>query len=145
VNGKSQRVQDGASEYISNGKPELVTISAIDNARNVGVAYQGDETYLNAEPLINYLGINNASSVSETKPLRLTLFGYKRLDWHLEITDAQGETLEEADIYNEHSIYNLPWVPDSDYPDGDYYVKVTVQDESGLTLSSEPRKFTVKR
>ncbi|MGD6849074.1 S8 family serine peptidase [Rossellomorea aquimaris] len=145
VNGKSQRVQDGASEYISKVKPELVTISAIDNARNVGIAYQGDETYLNAEPLINYLGINNASSVSETKPLRLTLFGYKRLDWHLEITDAQGETLEEADIHNEHSIYNLPWVPDSDYPDGDYYVKVTVQDESGLTLSSEPRKFTVKR
>jgi lactocepin len=40
---------------------------------------------------------------------------------------------------------NLPWVLDSDYPDGDYYVKVTVKDKSGLTLSSEPRKFTVKR
>ncbi|MGM0753159.1 MAG: S8 family serine peptidase [Bacillota bacterium] len=145
VNGKSQRIQNGGSEYISKVKPELVTISAIDNARNVGVAYQGDETYLNAEPLINYLGINNASSVSETKPLRLTLFGYKRLDWHLEVTDAQGNTLEEADIHDEHSIYNLPWAPDSDYPDGDYYVKVTVKDESGLTLSSVPRKFTVKR
>ncbi|PFA66794.1 hypothetical protein CN378_12910 [Bacillus sp. AFS015802] len=145
INGKYKRIQGGASEYISNVKPELVTISGIDNARNVGVAYQGDESYLNADPLINYLGINNASSVSETKPLRLTLFGYKRLDWHLEITDAEGNTLEEADIYNEHSIYNLPWVPDSDYPDGDYYVKVTVKDESGLTLTSDPRKFTVKR
>jgi lactocepin len=103
VNGKSQRVQDGASEYISNGKPELVTISAIDNARNVGVAYQGDETYLNAEPLINYLGINNASSVSETKPLRLMLFGCKRLNWHLEITDAQGERLKK-----QTSIMNIP-------------------------------------
>ncbi|UXH43320.1 S8 family serine peptidase [Rossellomorea vietnamensis] len=145
VNGEWKRLQNGASEYISKVKPELVTISGLDNARNVGVAYQGDESYLNAEPLINYLGINNASSVSETKPLRLTLFEYKRLDWHLEITDAEGNPLEEADIYNEHSIYNLPWVPDSEYPDGDYYVKVTVKDESGLTLSTVPKKFTVKR
>lgn len=67
-------------------EPQLVTIPGIDNARNVGVAYDGDETYLSAQPLINYLGMNNASSVSVAKPLRLTLFKYKRLDLHLEIT-----------------------------------------------------------
>ncbi|MGA4721219.1 S8 family serine peptidase [Fictibacillus nanhaiensis] len=145
VNGVYQRLQGASNEYISKVKPELVTISAIDHARNVGVSYLGDEKYLNADPLINYLGINNAGNVNESKPLRMTLFGYKRLDWHLEITDSKGITLEEADIYNEHSIYNLPWVPDSEYPDGDYYVKVTVKDETGLTLKSVPRKFTVKR
>ncbi|GGB60676.1 S8 family serine peptidase [Fictibacillus barbaricus] len=143
VNGKYQSVKDGAKEFISNIKPELVTISAIDYARNVGVNYLGDEKYLNAEPLINYLSISG-TDVNESKPAYIMAFGYKRLDWHFEITDAQGQTLEEADIYNEHSIYQLPWVPDREYPDGDYYVKVTVKDESGLTLTSEPKKITVK-
>ncbi|WP_197468119.1 S8 family serine peptidase [Fictibacillus phosphorivorans] len=145
INGTYQRLQNGVNEFISKVKPELVTISAFDHARNVGVTYEGNQNFLNAEPFINYLGLNNATNISESKPLLIRAFGYKRLDWHFEIMDAQGNTVEEADILNEHSIYNLPWVPDSDYPNGDYFIMVTAKDETGLSLKSEARKITIKR
>jgi lactocepin len=55
-------------------------------------------------------------------------FGYKRLDWHFVISDAQGNKLEEANIDNEHSIYGLKWYSDPEYPNGDYFVTVTATD-----------------
>jgi lactocepin len=143
INGSYLSLPDNAKEYISAVKPEIAMISAVDEARNVGVGYAGNEELLHADPLINYLSVSG-TNINETKPASILAFGYKRLDWHFVISDAQGNTLEEANIDNEHSIYGLTWYPDAEYPNGDYFVTVTVTDEMGLSLTSEPQKMTVK-
>jgi len=119
-------------------------VSSIDASRNVGVGYVGNEELKHADPFINYLQVSG-TNINENKPASITVFGYKRLDWHFVITDAEGNSLEEANIDNEHSIYGLRWTPDADYPEGDYYVTVTGTDETRLTLTSAPRKMTIKR
>ncbi|WP_226676093.1 S8 family serine peptidase [Rossellomorea aquimaris] len=141
--GYQKSVSAGANEYISDEKPEIVMISAIDGLRNVGVGYTGKEELLHAGPFINYLNVSG-TNVNETKPASILIFGYKRLDWHIEISNAEGEMIEYADIENEHSIYGLKWYAGSEYPNGDYYVTVTGTDETGLSLKSEKKKITVK-
>ncbi|WP_044338250.1 S8 family serine peptidase [Rossellomorea aquimaris] len=144
VNGGSRKsVYSDANEYITDEKPEIVMISAIDALQNVGVGYTGNEELLNADPFINYWNVSR-SNVNETKPASILVFGYKRMDWRIEISNAEGEMIEYADIENEHSIYGLKWYAAAEYPDGDYYVTVTGTDESGLSLTSEKKKITVK-
>jgi lactocepin len=144
VNGGIRKsVYSDANEYISDKKPEIVMISAIDALQNVGVGYTGNEELLNADPFINYWNVSR-SNVNETKPASILIYGYKRIDWHIEISTAAGEVIEYADIENEHSIYGLKWYAGAEYPDGDYYVTVTGTDETGLSLTSEPKKITVK-
>lgn len=144
VNGSYKNLRDSKYEYISSDKPEIVMVSSIDAARNVGVGYVGSEELKHADPFINYLHVSG-TNINENKPASITVFGYKRLDWHFVITDAEGNSLEEANIDNEHSIYGLRWTPDAGYSEGDYYVTVTGTDETGLTLTSAPRKMTIKR
>ncbi|MFI8688236.1 S8 family serine peptidase [Rossellomorea sp. NPDC077527] len=141
--GYQKSVSADVNEYISDEKPEIVMISAIDGLRNVGVGYTGNEELLHAGPFINYLNVSG-TNVNETKPASILIFGYKRLDWHIEISNAEGEMIEYADIENEHSIYGLKWYAGTEYPDGDYYVTVTGTDETGLSLTSEKKKITVK-
>ncbi|WP_299743401.1 S8 family serine peptidase [uncultured Rossellomorea sp.] len=144
VNGGSRKsVYSDANEYITDEKPEIVMISAIDALQNVGVGYTGNEELLNADPFINYWNVSR-SNVNETKPASILIFGYKRIDWHIEISNSAGEVIEYADIENEHSIYGLKWYAAAEYPDGDYYVTVTGTDETGLSLTSEKKKITVK-
>jgi lactocepin len=143
VNGSYKSLPDNAKEYITAEKPEIAMISAVDEARNVGVGYAGNEDLLHADPFINYLSVSG-TNINQTKPASILVFGYKRLDWHFVISDAQGNKLEEANIDNEHSIYGLKWYPDPEYPNGDYFVTVTATDETGLSLTSKPYKMTVK-
>ena len=144
VNGGSRKsVYSDANEYITDKKSEIVMISAIDALQNVGVGYTGNEELLNADPFINYWNVSR-SNVNETKPASILIFGYKRIDWHIEISNSAGEVIEYADIENEHSIYGLKWYAAAEYPDGDYYVTVTGTDETGLSLTSEKKKITVK-
>lgn len=143
VNGKRKSVAAGSKEVISDEKPEIVMVSAMDNFRNVGVGYTGNEDLLHADPFINYFHVSG-TNINEDKPASILVFGYKRMDWHFEISDAEGNVLEYADIENEHSIYGLKWYPGEEYPDGDYYVTVTGTDETGLSLTSEKKKITVK-
>jgi lactocepin len=141
--GYQKSVSADSNEYITDEKPEMVMVSAIDGLRNVGVSYTGNKELLHAGPFINYWNVSG-SNVNETKPASILVFGYKRMDWHLEISDAAGNVLEYADIKNEHSIYGLKWYPDAEYPNGDYYITVTGTDETGLSLKSEKKKITVK-
>ncbi|MGF3105229.1 S8 family serine peptidase [Rossellomorea sp. DUT-2] len=141
--GYQKSVSADSNEYITEEKPEIVMISAIDGLRNVGVGYTGNEELLHAGPFINYLNISG-TNVNETKPASILIFGYKRMDWHIEISNAEGDMIEYADIENEHSIYGLKWYAGTEYPDGDYYVTVTGTDETGLSLTSEKKKITVK-
>lgn len=143
VNGKSKSLESGAMEYISDEKPEIVMISALDGVHNVGVNYLGNEELLHADPFINFWQVSG-TNINGTKPASILIFGYKRLDWHIEISDSEGNMLEYTDIENEHSIYGLKWSPNEEYPNGDYYVTVTGTDEKGLSLSSEPKKITIK-
>ncbi|MDT9026326.1 S8 family serine peptidase [Rossellomorea yichunensis] len=143
VNGKRKSVADGSTEVISDEKPEIVMVSAMDNFRNAGVGYTGNEDLLHADPFINYFYVSG-TNINENKPASILIFGYKRMDWHIEISDAEGNVIEYADIENEHSIYGLKWYPGAEYPDGDYYVTVTGTDETGLSLTSDPKKITVK-
>lgn len=143
VNGKSKSLESGAMEYISDEKPEIVMISALDGVHNVGVNYLGNEELLHADPFINFWQVSG-TTINGTKPASILIFGYKRLDWHIEISDSEGNMLEYIDIENEHSIYGLKWHPSEEYPNGDYYVTVTGTDEKGLSLSSEPKKITIK-
>ncbi|WP_417897847.1 S8 family serine peptidase [Bacillus haimaensis] len=143
VNGSYKSLPAYAKEYISTEKPEIVMILAVDHAQNAGVSYFGNEELLHADPFINYMYVSG-SNINQNKPASITVFGYKRLDWHFEISDAEGNVLEEADIENEHSIYGLKWYPDTEYPNGDYFVTVTGTDENGLSLTSKPYKMTVK-
>ncbi|MCP3740271.1 S8 family serine peptidase [Rossellomorea sp. BNER] len=143
VNGKRKSAAPGSNEYISDEKPEIVMVSAMDNFRNVGVGYTGNEEQLHADPFINYFHVSG-TNINENKPASILLFGYKRMDWHFEISDSEGNVVEFADIKNEHSIYGLKWYAGAEYPDGDYYVTVTGTDETGLSLTSEPKKITVK-
>ena len=142
--GMRKSVSADANEYISDVKPELVMVSAIDALRNVGVGYKGDEELLHADPFINYWHVTGTTNVNETKPASMLIFGYKRMDWRIEISDSEGKVVDYRDIKDEHSIYNLKWYADSDNPDGDYYVTVTGTDETGLSLTSEKKKITVK-
>ncbi len=144
VNGKSKSLNPKINEYISDESPEIVMVQAIDALRNVGVGYAGNDELLHAEPFINYLHVSG-TNVNETKPASILLFGYKRLDWLFEISDAEGNVLEYAEIENEHSIYGLKWSPDADYPDGEYYLTITGTDETGLSLTSVPKVITVKQ
>ncbi|MGM0865495.1 MAG: S8 family serine peptidase [Bacillota bacterium] len=141
--GYRESVDSNETEYITAEKPEIVMVSAIDGLRNVGVGYSGNEELLHARPFINYMHVSG-TNINESKPASITVFGYKRMDWHFEISDAEGNVVEYADIKNEHSIYGLKWSPGSEYPDGDYYVTVTGTDETGLSLTSESKKITVK-
>ncbi|TYS76718.1 S8 family serine peptidase [Rossellomorea aquimaris] len=143
VNGKRKSLEAGAMEYISDERPEIVMIQAIDGVQNVGVNYWGNKELLHADPFINFLHVSG-SNINENKPASMIIFGYKRLDWHIEISDSEGNMIEYTDIENEHSIYGLKWYPGEEYPNGDYFVTVTGTDENGLSLTSEPKKMTVK-
>ncbi|EQB37062.1 hypothetical protein M948_09235 [Virgibacillus sp. CM-4] len=143
INGELKKVDQGVTEFISEVEPETVMISAIDNLRNVGVGYKGDEDQLTIDPFVNFMNIRG-TNVNENTPAKILIFGYQRMDWHIEISNSDGDVIEYVDIKNEHSIYNLEWYAGPEYQDGNYYVTVTGTDEKGLSLTSEPKKITVK-
>ncbi|MBM7585940.1 hypothetical protein JOC86_002482 [Bacillus pakistanensis] len=95
VNGKSHSLASIKNEYVSDVKPEIVMVSAIDYFRNVG-----DEELLHADPFINYISVSG-TNVNETKPVSILVFGYKRLDWYTEISGAEGNDLDYEDIKND--------------------------------------------
>ncbi|MGD6957317.1 hypothetical protein ACQCWA_04120 [Rossellomorea aquimaris] len=136
-------MESGEKEYITSVKPETVMVLAVDNFYNTGFGYAGNEELLHAGPFIQWWHVSG-TNVNENKPASITVFGYNRMDWHIEISDAEGHVVEYVDIENEHSIYGLEWNPSSEYPDGEYYVTVTGTDDKGFSLTSEPETITVK-
>ncbi|KAA0566671.1 S8 family serine peptidase [Bacillus sp. CH30_1T] len=136
-------MESGEKEYITSVKPETVMVLAVDNFYNTGFGYAGNEELLHAGPFIQWWHVSG-TNVNENKPASITVFGYNRMDWHIEISDAEGHVVEYVDIENEHSLYGLEWNPSTEYPDGEYYVTVTGTDDKGFSLTSEPETITVK-
>lgn len=136
-------IESGEKEYITDVKPEIVMVLAVDNLYNTGFGYAGNEELLHAGPFIQWWHVSG-TNVNENNPARITVFGFNRMDWHIEISDSEGHVIEYVDIENEHSIYGLTWYPSAEYQNGEYYVTVSGTDDSGFSLTSEPKTITVK-
>jgi lactocepin len=48
--------------------------------------------------------------VNQNNPAQITRYAINRVDWKIDVKDANGKIIESKDVYNEHTL-RMKWTP----------------------------------
>ncbi|UPM56418.1 Fn3-like domain-containing protein [Gottfriedia acidiceleris] len=142
VNGKINQLQPGQKTLTVSTEPKGMVILANDYAGNISWTRWGDQSYNIQGMGMQTWSVSPSTGVNESKPAKITIFGYNRADWTINVKDANGKLVDSATFENEHTL-RTPWAPDKDLPNGTYTITVDVVTKDGFKLTSSPKTVTV--
>lgn len=142
VNGSFYELKPGATKLTVNTEPKGMVIRSCDYAGNNAWTTWGDQSYNKQSMAMVTWGISPSTGVSASKPARISLYGYSRVDWTINIKDAKGNLIDSSTFENEHS-FSTQWAPEKDLPSGTYTVTVDVVTKDGFKVTTTPKTITV--
>ncbi|MEE6452314.1 S8 family serine peptidase [Gottfriedia acidiceleris] len=142
VNGTFYELRPGVTKLTVNTEPKGIVFRSIDYAGNLAWTTWGDQSYNKQSMAMVTWGISPSTGVSASKPARISLFGYGRVDWTINIKDAKGNLVDSSTFENEHT-FSTQWAPEKDLPSGTYTVTVDVVTKDGFKVTTTPKTITV--
>ncbi|WP_129688261.1 S8 family serine peptidase [Gottfriedia acidiceleris] len=142
VNGQYFEAKNGSKSIIVSNEPKSIVVQAYDKAGNISYSLWGDPSYIKESMMLITFSVSG-TNVNETTPARIVSFANNRVNWKLIMKDANGNLIDTFDVENEHSL-RVSFLPDSDIPDGTYYVSAEVTSLDGFKVTTKPKSFTVK-
>ncbi|PGS56381.1 S8 family serine peptidase [Bacillus sp. AFS041924] len=142
VNGTFYELPPGVTTLTVNTEPKGMVLRSIDYAGNMSWTTWGDQSYNKQSMAMVTWGISPSTGVNQSKPARISLYGYNRVDWTINIKDATGKLVDSSTFENEHT-FRTSWAPDKDLPNGTYSVTVDILTKDGFKISSTPKTITV--
>ena len=142
VNGKVNTLQPGQKALTVSTEPKGMVIQAVDYAGNISWTRWGDQSYNTQGMAMQTWGVSPTTGINESKPAKISVFGYNRADWTINVKDANGKLVDSATFENEHT-FRTPWAPDKDLPNGTYTITIDVVTKDGFKVTSSPKTVTV--
>ncbi|ODG90815.1 hypothetical protein BED47_10215 [Gottfriedia luciferensis] len=142
VNGTFYELRPGVTKLTVNTEPKGMVIRSLDYAGNNAWTTWGDQSYNKQTMAMVTWGISPSTGVSASKPARISLYGYNRVDWTINIKDAKGNLVDSSTFENEHT-FSTQWAPEKDLPSGTYTVTVDVVTKDGFKVTTTPKTITV--
>ncbi|PEL12463.1 S8 family serine peptidase [Bacillus sp. AFS017336] len=142
VNGTFYELQPGVTKLTVNTEPKGMVFRYNDYAGNMAWTTWGDQSYNKQSMAMVTWGISPSTGVSASKPARISLYGYSRVDWTINIKDAKGNLVDSSTFENEHT-FSTQWAPEKDLPSGTYTVTVDVVTKDGFKVTTTPKTITV--
>ncbi|MFF3023154.1 S8 family serine peptidase [Gottfriedia sp. NPDC057948] len=142
VNGTFYELKPGVTKLTVNTEPKGMVIRSCDYAGNNAWTTWGDQSYNKQSMAMVTWGISPSTGVSAIKPARISLYGYSRVDWTINIKDAKGNLVDSSTFENEHT-FSTQWAPEKDLPSGTYTVTVDVVTKDGFKVTTTPKTITV--
>ncbi|XZF75337.1 S8 family serine peptidase [Bacillus sp. AL-1R] len=142
VNGKVNQLQPGQKTLTVSTEPKGLVILANDYAGNISWTTWGDQNYNTQGMGMQTWAVSPSTGINESKPAKISVFGYNRADWTINVKDANGKLVDSATFENEHT-FRTPWAPDKDLPNGTYTITIDVVTKDGFKLTSAPKTVTV--
>ncbi|MEH7400305.1 S8 family serine peptidase [Gottfriedia acidiceleris] len=142
VNGAFYELRPGETTLTVNSEPKGMVFRSIDYAGNMAWTTWGDQSYNKQSMIMTTWGISPSTGVNQSNPAKISVLGYNRIDWTINIKDASGKLVDSATFENEHT-FRTPWAPDKDLPNGTYTVTVDGVTKDGFKVTSTPKTITV--
>ncbi|MEH7452789.1 S8 family serine peptidase [Gottfriedia acidiceleris] len=142
VNGSFYELRPGVTKLTVNTEPKGMVIRSSDYAGNNAWTTWGDQSYNKSSMAMVTWGISPSTGVSASKPARISLYGYSRVDWTINIKDAKGNLIDSSTFENEHT-FSTKWAPEKNLPSGTYTVTVDVVTKDGFKVTTTPKTITV--
>ncbi|WP_129691260.1 S8 family serine peptidase [Gottfriedia acidiceleris] len=142
VNGTFYQLNPGVTTLTVNSEPKGMVIRSSDYAGNMAWTTWGDQSYNKQSMAMVTWGITPSTGVNESKPARISLYGYNKVDWTINIKDASGKLVDSSTFENEFQ-FSTKWAPEKDLPNGTYTVTVDVVTKDGFKVTTTPKTITV--
>ncbi|MBS4190419.1 S8 family serine peptidase [Bacillus sp. FJAT-49705] len=142
VNGQYNEVPLEKKSLTVNTEPKGMVILAIDNAGNISWTTWGDQSYNKQNMAIQTISITPTAGLNQNKPARISAWAYNRVDWTINVKDANGKIVDTFEVKNEHSL-KTQWLPNAELPNGDYFISADVVSKDGFKVTTTPKKVTV--
>ncbi|MFF2878894.1 S8 family serine peptidase [Gottfriedia sp. NPDC057991] len=142
VNGTFYELKPGETKLTVNTEPKGMVFRYNDYAGNNAWTTWGDQSYNKQSMAMVTWGISPSTGVSASKPARISLYGYSRVDWTINIKDAKGNLVDSSTFENEHT-FSTQWAPEKNLPSGTYTVTVDVVTKDGFKVTTTPKTITV--
>ncbi len=143
VNGEYYETNQGETSLIVPTEPKGIVIMAYDYAYNQSYTVWGDRSYIDYNMVLSWFYVSG-TDVNENNPAQITGYANNRVDWKIYIKDETGNIIETKDVLNEHTL-RMKWTPESNVPDGTYYISMDVTTKDGFKVTTKSEKVTVKR
>ncbi|MEH7454493.1 S8 family serine peptidase [Gottfriedia acidiceleris] len=141
-NGKYKPLQIGQTSVLVNEEPKSVVVLGSDYAYNHGYSVWGDPSYINEEMLVSYFSVWPNENISASIPAGINAFANNNVNWTINIKDINGKVIDSFVVENENEIH-LNWTPESDVPNGTYFVSAEVVNKQGFKVTTTPQTVTV--
>lgn len=141
-NGKYMPLNEGQTSVLVKEEPKSVVVLGADYALNHSYTVWGDPSYINEEMLVSWFSVYPNNNVNASTPVGINAFANNRVNWTINIKDANGKVVESIVVANEHEIH-LEWTPEADLPNGTYTVSAEVVNKQGFKVTTSPQTVTV--
>ncbi|PGS46067.1 hypothetical protein COC46_21515, partial [Bacillus sp. AFS041924] len=143
VNGEYYETNEGETSVIVPTEPKGIVVMAFDYAYNQSYTVWGDESYIDSNMVLSWFYVSG-TNVNENNPVQITGYANNRVDWKIYVKDKNGNIIDTKEVLNEHTL-RMKWTPESDVPDGTYYISAGVNTKDGFKVTTESEQVTVKR
>lgn len=146
VNGEYYETNVGETLITVSTEPKGIVVLGYDYAYNQSYAVWGDKSYIDYGMVVSffYASGTNGPNVNENNPAQIISYANNRVDWKIYIKDSEGNLVETKDVLNEHTL-RMNWTPESDVPDGTYYISADITTKDGFKVTTKSKQITVKR
>jgi lactocepin len=142
VNGQYYSPQVGQTSILVNTEPTGMVILAVDYAGNVSWNTWGDQSYNKQSMVIQTMNISPTTDINQNKPAKISAWAHNRVDWTINVKDANGSIVDSVEVKNEHSL-KTQWAPDKDLPNGTYSITLDAVTKDGFKVTTTPKQVTV--
>lgn len=141
-NGKYKSLQEGQTSLLVKEEPKSVVVLGADYAINHGYTVWGDPSYIDDGMLVSWFSVYPNKNVNASTPAGINAFASNRVNWTINIKDANGNVVDTIEVENAHEIH-LKWTPEADLPSGTYTVSAEVVNKQGFKVTTSPQTVTV--
>ncbi|WP_088013528.1 S8 family serine peptidase [Gottfriedia acidiceleris] len=142
VNGAFYELRPGETTLTVNTEPKGMVFRSIDYAGNMAWTTWGDQSYNKQSMIMVTWGVSPSTGVNQSNPAKISILGYNRMDWTINIKDASGKLVDSSTFENEHT-FRTTWAPDKDLSNGTYTVTVDGVTKDGFKVTTTPKTITV--
>ncbi|PEK98048.1 S8 family serine peptidase [Bacillus sp. AFS017336] len=144
VNGKSYVLGLEQKSVLVPTEPKGIVILALDYAGNISWTPWGDQSYNTQSMVIQTIGVSPSTNVNEKNPAKIVSWAHNRVDWTINVKDANGKLIDSWDVKNEHTLKAM-WLPETDLPNGTYYISADIVTKDGFKITTTTKTVTVKQ
>ncbi|MEG0772597.1 S8 family serine peptidase [Clostridium sp.] len=142
INGQyAGAVENGATSFVYNKKPESIVIMAVDYSFNLRYVQYGN-SQINSEVLIAWANVQGGN-INYQNPAQIYASAQKKINWAITVKDPNGNVVDTITVENQSQLYGVKWYPTKGQPDGVYSVIIEGTDEFGFKVTTAPTTFKV--